>query len=85
MWASRLKNGVDSKSLRKSSSGTAASAFLPVRVSNKSTPSKVDTEMSVVGGFEVVLTNGRRVRVAGHFRPEALAQLLAVVEGGAAC
>jgi hypothetical protein len=41
--------------------------------------------MSVVGGFEVVLTNGRRVRVAGHFRPDSLAQLLAVVEGGAAC
>jgi hypothetical protein len=45
----------------------------------------VFSEVSIEGGFEVVLTNGRRVRVAGNFRPQVLAQLIAVVEGGAVC
>jgi transposase-like protein len=85
VWASRLKSGVDGQTSRKSSGSPSSSPFLPVRVSSKSAPRDVWTEMSVAGGFEVVLTNGRRVRVAGTFRPESLAQLLAVVEGGAAC
>ena len=84
-WASRLRHGADSRPARKSTNGASASAFLPVRVSSKSALREISTEMSVVGGLEVVLTNGRRVRVAGPFRAESLAQLLAVVEGGATC
>jgi hypothetical protein len=72
VWASRLKSGVDCKPSRKLSVGASASAFVPVRVSSKTMAHEVSTEMSVAGGFEVVLTNGRRVRVAGQCRPEAL-------------
>lgn len=64
---------------------TSASVFLPVRVSGTRASREVPPEMSIEGGFEVVLTNGRRVRIAGNFRPQVLAQLIAVVEGGAVC
>jgi hypothetical protein len=37
------------------------------------------------GEIEVVLLNGRRVRISGNFEGEAVARLLAIVEGGAAC
>ena len=83
MWASRLRHEVPGKQVRKSSKG--ASIFLPVRVSSQRSPGVAISELPIEGGFEVVLTNGRRVRVAGNFRAESLARLLAVVEGGAAC
>ena len=44
------------------------------------------TNLPTTGGqFEVVLTNGRAVRVTGSFQPEALSNLLAVVEGMKSC
>ena len=85
VWASRFRNGVDGKGARKVAKDTTASVFLPVRVSGTTSLREVSPEMSAKGGFEVVLTNGRRVRVAGNFCPQALSQLIAVVEGGAAC
>ena len=85
VWASRFRNGVDGKPGREAVKGTGASAFVPVRVSGTTRPCEVFSEMSIEGGFEVVLTNGRRVRVAGNFRPQVLAQLIAVVEGCAVC
>ncbi len=85
VWASRFRNGADSKPAREMTKGTSVSTFLPVRVSGTTRPCEVCSEMSIEGGFEVVLTNGRRVRVAGNFRPQVLAQLIAVVEGSAAC
>ena len=85
VWASRFRNGVDGKGTRKVAKDTSASVFLPVRVSGTRASREVPPEMSIEGGFEVVLTNGRRVRVAGNFRPQVLAQLIAVVEGGAVC
>jgi len=82
-WASRLRHEVAGKPGRKN--GKGVSIFLPVRVSSQRPQREVTSELTVEGGFEVVLTNGRRVRVAGNFRAEALARLLAVVEGGASC
>jgi hypothetical protein len=37
------------------------------------------------GEIEVVLLNGRRVRISGSFEGEVVARLLAIVEGGVAC
>jgi transposase len=58
-------------------------AFLAVRVSDAQaheTPARpVDTEL------EVVLANGRRVRIAGDFDAERVGRLLAVAEGVARC
>jgi transposase-like protein len=85
VWASRFRNGADSKPAREITKGTSATTFLPVRVSGATRQCEVFSEMSIEGGFEVVLTIGRRVRVAGNFHPQVLAQLIAVVEGGAAC
>jgi transposase len=85
VWASRFRSGVDGKGARKVAKDTSASVFLPVRVSDTTASREVSPEIPIEGGFEVVLTNGRRVRVAGNFRPQVLAQLIAVVEGGAVC
>jgi hypothetical protein len=59
--------------------------FLPVRVVSQRSRSERFPEVSVKGEFEVLLTNGRRVRLAGSFEPRFLARLLAVVEGGHVC
>jgi|GEM_PF-6453751 len=37
------------------------------------------------GEIEVVLLNGRRIRISGNFEGGAVARLLAIVEGGVAC
>ena len=83
VWASRFRHEASGQPARKS--GKGSSLFLPVRVSSEQPQREVTSELAVDGGFEVVLTNGRRVRVAGTFRAESLVRLLAVVEGGASC
>lgn len=58
--------------------------FLPARLSDSRATSVVEP---VPGRheFEVVLRNGRRVRVSRDFQLEALARLLDTVEAGGSC
>jgi hypothetical protein len=54
-------------------------AFLPVRV-------LADQPATPTGGIEIVLSNGRCLRVAAGFDPHTLAQVVAVLEeGGPSC
>jgi hypothetical protein len=71
-WASRLRTEIAARPRRKSKSEPA---FLAVRV--RQSPVR-PTE----GTFEVVLANGRCVRVSGDFDAERVSRLLAAVEGG---
>jgi len=82
-WASRLKHELDVKS--GTTAGRVRPAFLPVRVTGRSRKTKVDSAQAIDGEFEVVLTNGRRIRLSGAYPTHALSRLLAVVEGGATC
>ena len=79
-WSCRLgKEQGSSPARRRAPTRTKAdSAFLAVKV--RQTPVEPDE-----GSLEVVLANGRRVRICGRFDAERVGQLLAVVEGGAAC
>jgi hypothetical protein len=72
-WASRLRSEVTLRPERKSKSEPA---FLAVRV--RQSPVRPTD-----GTFEVVLANGRCVRVSGDFDAERVSRLLAAAEGGA--
>jgi hypothetical protein len=80
-WASRLKADL----AKASKSPKQARRFVPVRVSAARRPVARSNPQTAVGEFEVVLANGRQIRVAGAFVPETLARLIAVVEGAASC
>jgi len=91
-WASQL--GVKAAAGKPASEGTAprAPAFLPVRVVAAQEPGGQESTARVAAytdrlatSFEVVLINGRRVRVGDGFDATALARLLDVAEGGARC
>jgi len=59
-------------------------SFLPVRVQQAG--SSQAREVSAEGGqIEVVLNNGRRVRVVGPVDSTALALVLSAAEGGHTC
>lgn len=73
-WASKLgKEGA-----RPSSTGR----FLPVRIARAE---DARASRGPASEIEVVLCNGRRVRIAGEVPREGLAELLALVEGGSRC
>jgi len=86
-WATFLKKGVSSRSATPSRS--KEKRFVPVRVVDDSglveKPFSSDAPMNTFEVFEVVLANGRRVRVTDTYQPEALIRLLNVVEGRASC
>jgi hypothetical protein len=82
-WASRLRHEFEGKTAPRTSG--MRPAFVPVRVASKPKGSKRTLESACCGEFEVVLTNGRRVRFSGAYPMGALGQVLAAVEGGAAC
>jgi len=72
-WSSKLKTR------RRQQAGTA---FVPVRVVERPAMAPVKVETSEI---EVVLLNGRRVRISGNFESDTVARILAVVEGGDRC
>jgi hypothetical protein len=55
--------------------------FVPLRVTHASATSAKAGPSEI----EVVLLNGRRVRISGNFDGEAVARLLSIVEGGTRC
>lgn len=70
-WASRLKKEVGVRVRR----SKPEAAFLAVHV-------RQSQALAVEGTFEVVLANGRCVRVSGEFDAERVSRLLAAAEGG---
>lgn len=72
-WASRLRHEVQSEP---GTERDSQPAFLAVRV--KKGPAR-----PVAGHFEVVLANGRCVRICGEFDADSVSRMLAAVEGGA--
>jgi hypothetical protein len=78
VWASRLGPvvGVDEPA-----GETGKVRFLPVRVA----PSPSARATSGRGEIEVILVNGRRVRISGEFDAEVVAKLLEIAERGGRC
>lgn len=74
-WASRLKKEVGLRLVR-SREDKAVPDFLAVQVRQSQSRA-----LEVEGTFEVVLANGRCVRVSGEFDAERVSRLLAAVEG----
>ena len=88
-WARQLegsgaKRGSGDDSGAKRGLARPASKFLPARVTDSRATSAVAAEPER-HEVEVVLRNGRRVRVSREFQLEALARLLDAVEAGGAC
>jgi hypothetical protein len=83
VWASRLRHELGAQTTAKT--GKVSSLFLPVEVSSKSKKCKADSDQTIDGEFEVVLTNGRRIRFAGACPTHTLGRLLDLVERGASC
>ena len=80
-WASRLKKGSTLKAPKPTKRNKR---FVPVRlVDGADIESKKAAD--ALGEFEVVLSNGRTVRVTGAYQPESLSRLLLVVEGIKSC
>jgi transposase len=79
LWASKLRDVVPLA--ERGGGGRAVRHFVPVRV----TPAERPVVSAAAPEFEVLLRNGRRVRVSGDFQPDVLARLLAAADGGAAC
>lgn len=85
-WVTFLKKGVSSRSAIPSRS--KEKRFVPVRVVDEGLaerPISIGTTKANFEAFEVVLVNGRRIRVTGAYQPEALIRLLNVAEGHASC
>ena len=79
-WGSKVRDEVEPvPHARRSSRGGAA--FLPVRVIDGGQAALREGACEL----EIVLLNGRRVRVSGDFQADAVARLLEVAEGGARC
>jgi hypothetical protein len=76
-WKSKVREVSEAKA----AGGKPAIDFLPVRVAEQVAP----IAKPAADEFEVIVLNGRRVRVGPNFREEALARLLHVVEGGVRC
>ena len=74
-WSSQLGPNIDEREAHPSSA--APVAFVPLRVRED----KVAVEAPAPGYIEVVLNNGRRVRVTGAVDGAELARVVAAVEG----
>ena len=79
-WASRFGRGLRDK--HGSRPEQRSSLFLPVRVSGRARRCQSWVELSAGSGVEVVLSNGRSVRLSGKLESQSLTRLLAVVEAG---
>jgi hypothetical protein len=79
-WSAQLKRNPGQ--VPAASTEATPVAFLPLRV-RQSPPER--SVMATEPTLEVILGNGRRVRVAGRVDVEQLERVLAAAEGGARC
>ena len=88
MWWARQLEGSGAKRGTDGKQGLSkrSSKFVPARLT--ASPTKAAPAVAPVSErheVEVVLRNGRRVRVSREFQLDALARLLDTVEAGGAC
>ena len=80
-WASKVRDSVVAP---RASNGQRSSLFVPVHVAAAAATERAAGKAGADGGqLEVVLRNGRSVRVSGKFDGEAVARLLMIAEGAA--
>ena len=79
-WASKVRDSMVDKPVGR---GPRRSMFVPLHVAPVPVPVAVAKTGVDRGEFEVVLRNGRSVRVSGSFDGEAVARLLMIAEGAA--
>ena len=80
-WASKVRDLTVAKSVGGDQRG---SMFVPVQVAPAPTAAAAAAKARLDRGeVEVVLRNGRRIRVSGTFDSEAVARLLMIAEGAA--
>lgn len=79
-WASKVRDSMVAKA---GGRDHRRSMFVPVHVAPAPVPAAVAKTGSDRGEFEVVLRNGRCVRVSGTFDGEAVSRLLMIAEGAA--
>lgn len=78
-WGSKLRHVTSSAPVvAAGAAGSSPVRFLPVRVS-------AEADRHEPPLIELVLRNGRRVRVGGVFDGEVLARAIAIAEGGVPC
>ncbi len=77
-WASKVR---DVEAAKPGGRRGRESMFVPLRVAHVA-PASARAES---GEIEVLLLNGRRVRISGNFDGEVVERLLSIVEGGARC
>lgn len=85
-WARQLEgsSGAKQSGGAKRVMAKPSAKFLPARLSDSRATSAVEA-VAERHDVEVVLRNGRRVRVSREFQLEALARLLDTVEAGGSC
>jgi transposase len=83
-WSSRLRRESSAPALRER---TGQPGFLAVRVTDVSQhkPPPTQPVVMIPGGLEVVLVNGRSIRISGDFDPSRVGRLIEIAEGGARC
>jgi hypothetical protein len=79
-WSAKLKHGRKGTEARVDA-GPGPVAFLPLRMRQE----RVESSASETGCIEVVLANGRRVRVLGSVNIAQLGRVLTAAEGGDPC
>ena len=82
-WASKVRDQLETAPpARGRSARHGQLQFVPVRVAEEDRASVEDTDRAEL---EIVLCNGRRVRVSAQFDGDALTRVLQIVEGGGRC
>ena len=80
LWWSRR---VDAAERPQAQGTTAQVSFVPVRVRQDSPDTRASAHAT--GSIEIILSNGRRVRVTGEVDNDDLARVLDAAEGGPGC
>ena len=79
-WSAKIKHGRNGTETRVDA-GPGPVAFLPLRTRQ----ARVESSASEAACIEVVLANGRRVRMIGSVDIAQLGRVLTAAEGGATC
>jgi hypothetical protein len=80
VWSSKLR----SERRHEGRSGMAELKFVPVRVAEREDTLKSGSQ-GAESGIEIVLRNGRMIRIRGDVSARALCVVLEAVEGGERC
>jgi RNase P/RNase MRP subunit p29 len=80
-WSKRVETASDDRPQAQGAAGRVS--FVPLRVRQQSPDAS--TAVHATASIEVILSNGRRVRVTGEVDKADLARVLDAAEGGPGC